>query len=701
MFSMISRLLHDMKVSHKILLVFGLPLAGMIYLSGYSMYLRYVDFTDASHTVFVVGHSSTIGNLVHEIQKERGLSTLYLGDLAAGEDPAETKNKLLAQRRLTDDRRADYNSYLQDNAGYVSKLHPAHREKLTKASGLLDALPALRESLFAASASTPEIVPRYTGFNTDLLGLIGELVDDCKRGETVARLITYVGFLKQKEKTGQERALVAAGLAAGHFSAQDISRLNTMTIEEKFLASSAEGNGGENAKALFARLEKDDSVRKTEDIRDRVLAGAGTGLPDVSATEWFDLMTQKINLMKKVEDALTDELLSEAHDSYTFNVVILWAAFIVMIGVVIVSLALLKITLKNIITPLNTVTNAMRTLSSGNYDAEIPDVDSRDEVGEMVSAMKVFRDNFLTAAQLAEEQKRAQEHKEKRRQFVEKASAEFNVTVTSVLEAVAKVVGDLRKLSDSLADTASEGKEKSAFAKQSSEKTAENIQNIAASMSEFSLSIQEISKQVTHSVDTTNRVSGGVRKTHDTIELLAEKSRSIGEIIALINDIASRTNLLALNATIEAARAGEAGKGFAVVASEVKSLAQQTTQATENISKQIQEIQEATNNTVAAIKSIDEGMASVKGATATIAGTIEEQSAVAGNVNDNIQQTAGITEETSHNIAIVNESSVQTSNAVLVLKQNTDELSKRFQTLSEDIKRFLHDVASDDGAISA
>src|SRR6202000_674569 len=100
-----------------------------------------------------------------------------------------------------------------------------------------------------------------------------------------------------------------------------------------------------------------------------------------------------------------------------------------------------------------------------------------------------------------------------------------------------------------------------------------------------------IARQTSHAAGIAASAVREAEATDGTVRGLADAALKIGDVVRLINDIASQTNLLALNATIEAARAGEAGKGFAVVASEVKSLANQTARATEDIKNQVLEIQ--------------------------------------------------------------------------------------------------------------
>ena len=107
------------------------------------------------------------------------------------------------------------------------------------------------------------------------------------------------------------------------------------------------------------------------------------------------------------------------------------------------------------------------------------------------------------------------------------------------------------------------------------------------------------------SVSESNRATNETQRASGQVDGLSSAAEKIGNIIQLIQAIASQTNLLALNATIEAARAGDAGKGFAIVASEVKNLASQTAQATEQIASQLATIQSATGETVTAISQYD------------------------------------------------------------------------------------------------
>jgi len=178
------------------------------------------------------------------------------------------------------------------------------------------------------------------------------------------------------------------------------------------------------------------------------------------------------------------------------------------------------------------------------------------------------------------------------------------------------------------------------------------------------------------------------------MQALAQSAEKIGEIVTLIRDIAEQTNLLALNATIEAARAGDAGKGFAVVAIEVKSLANQSARATENISTQVQEIQQSSGAAVEAINRVTGLISNLSESSTMIAGAVEEQSAATSEISRNVQDAATGTEEVTSSIAHVNQATVKTSAAAANVTGTASRLNDSVSALRGQVDAFLSEVRS-------
>ena len=166
----------------------------------------------------------------------------------------------------------------------------------------------------------------------------------------------------------------------------------------------------------------------------------------------------------------------------------------------------------------------------------------------------------------------------------------------------------------------------------------------------------------------------------------------VGDIVNLINDIASQTNLLALNATIEAAHAGDAGKGFAVVASEVKNLATQTSDATGEISGQVNAIQAATASAVEVIAGISRTVLDIDQIGAGIAAAVEEQGASTAEISRNIQEVARGTEDVNANISKVSEGANQAGTASAQVLSASQQLSQQASVLGDHVKEFLRQV---------
>jgi methyl-accepting chemotaxis protein len=218
------------------------------------------------------------------------------------------------------------------------------------------------------------------------------------------------------------------------------------------------------------------------------------------------------------------------------------------------------------------------------------------------------------------------------------------------------------------------------------------VEAVAAAAEQLSRSISEISQRVAQAADVADRAANDSQRTNDVVAGLAASAVKIGEVIGLINEIASQTNLLALNATIEAARAGEAGKGFAVVASEVKSLANQTAKATDEISSQIAAIQAETQQVVGNIQSIRTTIMEVNEISSSIAAAVEEQGAATQAIAASVQEAASGTTEVSQNIRNVSDATNETGRAAETVLNSSGHLAGKMRALQDHIAEFLAGV---------
>ncbi|MBM3567709.1 MAG: PAS domain-containing protein [Alphaproteobacteria bacterium] len=236
---------------------------------------------------------------------------------------------------------------------------------------------------------------------------------------------------------------------------------------------------------------------------------------------------------------------------------------------------------------------------------------------------------------------------------------DFESSVKKVVETVSSAATELQATSQSLAAAAEQANKQSAV--------------VASATEELSASVGEISRQVTQSSQIARTAVEEAERSNKLVAGLAEAANKIGDVVKLINDIAGQTNLLALNATIEAARAGEAGKGFAVVASEVKTLANQTAKATEEIAQQIGGIQESTRTTVVSIKGISDTIGKISEITTAISSAVEQQNAATREVASNIQSVTQASSETGQNAGMVLQASNQLAKDATVLSGQVDE----------------------------
>jgi methyl-accepting chemotaxis protein len=365
---------------------------------------------------------------------------------------------------------------------------------------------------------------------------------------------------------------------------------------------------------------------------------------------------------------------------------LLWVLLGIGIGI---AATVVYFTSRSIVPPLLGMTRAMTRLAGGDHGVEIPATDKKDEIGLMARAVLVFKENMIKAKELAAKEAEEVKARMVRAKRVDELTNRFDADVSMVLKTVASASTELQTTATSMSGTAEETSRQATTVAAATEQAATNVQTVASATEELSSSVGEISRQVAQSAKIAQKAVDEATETNATIEGLSEVADKIGDVVQLINDIASQTNLLALNATIEAARAGDAGKGFAVVAAEVKSLANQTAKATEEIGAQIAAIQASSNQAVSAIKGIGATIVEINDITTSIASAVEEQSAATQDIARNVQQAAAGTSEVSANIVGVTQAADETGAAAQQVLSASGELSKQSETLRGQVETFL------------
>jgi len=378
-------------------------------------------------------------------------------------------------------------------------------------------------------------------------------------------------------------------------------------------------------------------------------------------------------------------VLAETH----FLTTLLWILMGAGIGI---AATVVYMTNRSIVPPILKMVSAMGRLADGDHSIEVPATGNKDEIGLMARAVVIFKENMIKAKELAAKEAEAINARMARATRVTELTATFDTNMSTVLRSVAAASTELQATASSMTATAEETSSQATAVAAATEEASTNVQTVAAASEELASSVNEISRQVAQSASIAHKAVAEADRTNDTIQGLLKDAVSIGDVVQLINEIASQTNLLALNATIEAARAGEAGRGFAVVAAEVKSLAEQTSKATGQIGAQVNSIQASTSEAVDAIKGISATINQINEIAAAIASAVEEQGSATQEIARNVQQAALGTGEIASNVTGVRQAAGDTGSAAHEVLGASSELSKQSEAMRGHVEAFLRDI---------
>lgn len=678
-------MISGLKIYQRLALAAAVPLTLLVALATYELSIKWSARQEMAQLGPLVESVGKLSRLVHELQRERGMSSAFLNSKGA-----QMRAELPDQRKRTDAERVTAIAALPS---LEEAALPGMRGALSDVKESIGLLDQRRREIDDLSIAPPAAVEYLTGTIARLLSVINSISKLSEQDEVSKSITAYAGLIEGKERAGQERALVSGGIAAGRFDLPVLARAIGLAAAQDAYFASFMASAPAAGRDLFKRVHAGPVVEKVTGMRKVVLDGGLTGdFKGLDTKSWFDAATARIDVLKSVEDgyiadlgALTAQKQAQASRALAI------LGVLITIGLC-AGLAVMFAMSRSITTPLGRLGEVMRRLSEGDATVMVEGVNRGDEIGAMARAADFFRANLIRNNELTAKEVDAVNERTARATRIAGLTNRFAADASVALAAMAMASSELQTTATSMSANAEETSQQAITVAAATEEASTNVQTVAVATEELTSSVAEISRQVVQSTRIAQKAVEAAGHSRKTVQSLSSAVQRIGDVVKLINEIASQTNLLALNATIEAARAGEAGRGFAVVASEVKSLAGQTAKATDEIAMQIAAIQETSEGVVHTIGAVGNTIGEISEIAASIAGAVEEQSAATQEIARNVQQAARGTREISGNIAGVTSAASDTGAAANEVLSASAHVAEQSQAMRRQIEEFIRDI---------
>ena len=630
---MVPNILGNLRLRSKMLLLVSVPFAAVLWFAW--ALISQIDAEKQQATRFenlsaLALHSSA---LVHEMQKERGASAGFLS--SNGKAFSAT---LKQQRLLTDIQLKAFTAF--ERTFDETAFNNAFESNLSRLETLLNKLSDIRSRVSALNISVADEVAYYTDINTKLLDVSDNLARYSPSGSIANSGAAFATFLQSKERAGIERAVISSVFAKDSFTQATLNKFSDLVNTQNIYLSVFNNMASKEEIDFFNEQMNHQSVKEVERMRRVAFENSSTGDFGIDPELWFSTITQKINLLKNVENYLGQKLYNSAEEMEKNAVSEYWQTIGILVTSVLLSLLLVILIARSVDSSVSKAVKLAKAIASGNLTTRHTSV-NRDETGQLLD------------------------------------------TLNSMQDELTRVIGTSKSISGSVAAGARQISESSATLRKRTDDQASSLEQTASSTEEISSTIKRnaefASEARTLAESASVEAEHGGEVVSRAVKAMSEinvASKKIASITGVIDEIAFQTNLLALNAAVEAARAGEQGRGFAVVASEVRSLAGRSAEAAKEI-KQL--IEDSVGKVESGAEYVDES-----------GNALEQIVKSVKKVNEIISDIATASQEQSMGVDTINQSMV-----------NMNKITRDNTTIAKDATSAGQDMAEQAAALSS